>query len=116
MGPDGVGVVSTPRRFDVFLVSLDPTQGHEIQKTRPCAVVSPDSLNRPLQTVTVAPMTSGGRAYPFRVACLFAGTNGQIALDQMRTVDRSRLVRHLGRLDDETADVVLDRLQAMFAR
>lgn len=108
-------MVSTPRRFDIFLVPLDPTRGHEIQKTRPCVVVSPDALNRPLRTVLVAPMTSGGRAYPFRVACTFDGRDGQIALDQMRAVDRARLVRHLGRLDSETAAVVLDRLQAFFA-
>lgn len=105
-----------PRRFDVFLVALDPTVGSEIRKTRPCVVVSPDALNRPLRTVLVAPMTSGGRAYPFRVACTFGGTDGQVALDQMRTVDRSRLVRHLGQMDAETADAVLDRLQAFFAR
>ena len=111
-----MGMVRTPARFDVFLVALDPTLGSEIRKTRLCVVVSPDALNGSLQTVLVAPMTTKGRPYPYRVACTFAGADGQIALDQMRTADGQRLIRHLGRLDAETQNAVLDRLQAYFAR
>ena len=111
-----MGHVSPPRRFDVVLVALDPTLGSEIRKARPCVVVSPDALNRPLQTVIVVPMTTGGRAYPYRVPTTFAGTDGHIALDQMRAVDRQRLIRHLGRLDAEMQDAVLDRLAAFFTR
>jgi mRNA interferase MazF len=103
------------KRFDVHLVRLDPTVGVEIQKTRPCVVVSPDEMNRSLQTVVVAPMTTKGRSYPSRVACRFQGRDGQVVLDQLRTVDRARLVRKLGRLDKKTFAVVLDILQEMFA-
>lgn len=108
--------MSPPRRFDVFLVALDPTVGSEIRKTRPCAIVSPDEANRKLRTVLVAPMTTGGQPYPSRIPSAFVGEDGHIALDQMRAVNRQRLVRHLGRLDAETQDAVLDRLQAFFAR
>lgn len=108
--------MSPPRRFDVVLVSLDPALGSEIRKTRPCVVVSPNEANRTLRTTIVAPMTTGGQAYPSRIPSAFGGTNGHIALDQMRTVDRRCLVRHLGRLDAETQDAVLDRLAAFFAR
>jgi len=103
------------KRFDVQLVRLDPTAGVEIQKTRPCVVVSPDEMNRSLQTVIVAPMTTKGRSYPSRVACRFQGRDGQVVLDQLRTVDRVRLVRKLGRLDRKASAVVLDVLQEMFA-
>ena len=89
-----MGVVA--RRFDVFLIGFDPTVGREIRKTRPCLVVSPDEMNRHLGTVLVAPMTTGGQAYPTRVACRFRGKSGFIALDQIRAVDRARLVRRLG--------------------
>jgi mRNA interferase MazF len=102
-------------RFDVYLVRLDPTEGHEIQKTRPCVVVSPDEMNRHLQTVLVAPMTATGHAYPTRVAVRFQGRSGRIALDQMRTVDRRRLVRRLGRISASTAGEVLDALRRFFA-
>ena len=102
-------------RFEVFLVSLDPTVGGEIQKTRPCLVVSPDELNRRLATVIVAPMTSQGRPYPTRVPCLFQGRKGRIALDQLRTVDKARLVRRLGRLESVTELAVLESLDALFA-
>lgn len=108
--------MSPPRRFDVFLVTLDPTLGSEIRKTRPCVIVSPDEANRTLRTALVAPMTKGGEAYPSRVPSAFGGTGGYVALDQMRAVDRLRLVRRLGRLDAATQDAVLDRLQAFFAR
>jgi mRNA interferase MazF len=102
-------------RFEVYLVRLDPTQGSEIRKTRPCLVISPDEMNRHLRTVIVAPMTTQGRAYPSRVAVTFGGTSGQVVLDQIRTVDRSRLVRRLGVLDEPTAQRVLEVLAALFA-
>ena len=102
-------------RFDVFLVNLDPTIGHEIKKTRPCVVVSPDQINRHIQTIIVAPLTTKGRAYPTRVACKFQGKAGQVVLDQLRTVDKARFVKKLGRLDAKTQIKVLHVLQQMFA-
>lgn len=81
------------KRYDVFLVNLDPTVGSEIQKTRPWVVISPDEMNRHMATVIVAPMTTQGRSYPTGVACQFQGKDGQIVLDQIRTVDKTRLVR-----------------------
>ena len=102
-------------RFDVVLVSLDPTVGSKIRKTRPCIVISPDEVNRALRTVSVAPMTTRGHAYPWRVPVTFAGKSGHIALDQVRTVDRDRLVRRLGTLDSATSRRVLDALAEMFA-
>ena len=104
-----------PRRFEVFLVALDPTIGSEIQKTRPCLVISPDDLNLYVATVIVAPMTTGGQQYPTRIPCVFQGKAGWVALDQIRTVDRARLMRRLGRLDRETRDAVLDALTELFA-
>lgn len=103
------------RRFDVVLVGLDPVLGSEIRKTRPCLVVSPDEMNRFLSTVIVAPMTTAGRAYPTRVACVFKGKSGQIALDQIRTVDKVRLVRKLGTITATSSRPVLERLLEMFA-
>ena len=103
-------------RFDVFLVNLDPTVGSEIQKTPPCLVISPDEMNRFLRTVIVAPMTTRGRSYPSRVACRFEETDGHIVLDQIRTVDRDRLVRRLGRLDEAAQELVLSGLAELFAR
>ena len=103
-------------RFDVFLVALDPTIGHEIKKTRPCAVVSPDEMNHHVGTVILAPMTTRGRDYPTRVACTFQGVDGQVVLDQLRTVDKARLVKKLGRLSSAAADRVLDVLAEMFQR
>ena len=102
-------------RGDVHLVRLDPTLGSEIRKTRPCVVISPDELNQHLRTVIVAPMTTGGHAYPWRIACRFQNRSGFVALDQLRTVDRERLVRRLGRLSARTTTEVLDTLQEMFA-
>jgi mRNA interferase MazF len=102
-------------RGEVHLVRLDPALGSEIQKTRPCLVVSPDELNQYLRTVIVAPMTTGGRAYPWRVPCRFQRRSGYVALDQLRTVDAERLVRPLGRLTPQTVTTVLRRLQEMFA-
>jgi mRNA interferase MazF len=101
-------------RSEVYLVALDPTLGSEIQKTRPCVVVSPDEMNRHLRTIIVAPMSTKGHAYPSRVPCHFRETEGQVVLDQIRTVDSARLVRRLGRLDPEVMETVLDTLRAMF--
>jgi mRNA interferase MazF len=103
-------------RFDVYLVALDPALGGEMQKTRPCAVVSPDESNRHLATVIVAPMTTKGRHYPTRVPCRFQGKRGQVVLDQLRTVDKFRLVKRLGRLGATVQEGVLATLAEMFAR
>jgi mRNA interferase MazF len=112
-----MGVVMTDRvrRGDVFLVNLDPTRGGEIQKTRPCVVISPDELNTHLRTFIVAPLTTGTHSYPFRVACRFEGQSGYIVLDQIRTVDRERLVRRLRKLSSSTLEQTLAILQEMFA-
>ena len=104
-----------PRRFDLVLIALDPTVGAEMRKTRPCVVVSPDDLNRALQTFIVAPMTSTRWTAPFRVPMRFRGRDGSITLDQIHTVDRARLVRRLGELDQATAEAVSDRLVKMFS-
>ncbi|MGE5265817.1 MAG: type II toxin-antitoxin system PemK/MazF family toxin [Deltaproteobacteria bacterium] len=102
-------------RFDVFLVNLDPTVGHEIKKARPCLVISPDEMNHHIRTVIVAPMTTKGRSYPTRVPCKFKGKSGQVVLDQLRTVDSVRLARKLGTISRKTASEVLSVLQEMFA-
>lgn len=109
--------VARPRfvRGEVFLVGLDPTLGSEIRKTRPCLIVSPDELNRHLRTLIVAPMTTGGGAYPWRVPCRFQGRSGFVVLDQLRTVDSERLLTRLGRLDRPTMRLVQQALQEMFA-
>ena len=101
-------------RFEVYLVSLDPTVGSEIQKTRPCTIISPDESNRAIATVIVAPMTTRGRNYPTRVACEFGGKTGQIVLDQMRTVDKRRLLKPLGTLDVAVQTQLLSTLAEMF--
>jgi len=102
-------------RFNIFLVRLDPTAGAETAKTRPCVVVSPDELNRSVSTVIIAPMTTTRRGWPTRVEIFFQGKTGEIALDQIRAVDKSRLVKRLGKLDSNTADTVLDTLGELFA-
>ncbi len=102
-------------RFDVYLVNLDPTIGGEIQKTKPCLIVSPDEVNRHIATVIVAPMTTKGAAYPTRVPCYFQGKDGQIVLDQLRTVDKKRLVKRLGRISEATQAAVLSDLAKLFA-
>lgn len=103
------------RRFDVFLVSLDPTVGREIRKTRPCLVISPDEMNRSIRTVIVAPMTTKGRPYPTRGQCTFQRKKGEVVLDQIRTVDRKRLVKKLGQIDEATRVGVLAALGEIFA-
>ena len=105
---------SPPTRGDVFLIDLDPTRGSEIRKTRPCLVVSPDELIQHLRTVIVAPMTTGGKAYPWRVRCRFRERTGFVAIDQLRTVDSTRLVKRLGRVSPGTLSAVLAILQEMF--
>jgi mRNA interferase MazF len=107
--------VVTARRFDIVLVQLDPTRGSEIRKTRPCVVISPDEINQTLRTLIVAPMTTSGHAYPWRVPVTFDGKDGHIALDQMRTVGNTRLIKILGRLDLRTADRTLQLLIELFA-
>jgi mRNA interferase MazF len=102
-------------RGDVHLVRLDPTLGSEIQKTRPCVIVSPDELNTYLRTVIVAPMTTAGQQYPWRIPCRFKRRSGYVVLDQLRTVDRERLVKRLGALPGETMTEVVGGLQEMFA-
>jgi mRNA interferase MazF len=103
------------KRFDVYLVNLDPTVGSEIRKARPCLIISPDEMNRYIATVIVAPMTTKGRDYPTRVQCTFKDKDGQVVLDQIRTIDKSRLVQKLGRIDIQTQEEVLAILAEMFA-
>ena len=105
-----------PQRDEVWLVTLDPTQGVEIQKTRPCLVISPDEMNQHLQTVIIAPMTTVTRPYPTRVLIRFRGKRGQVALDQLRAVDRQRLVRKLGKVSASTAQAASATLLEMFSR
>jgi mRNA interferase MazF len=103
-------------RFDVFLISLDPTCGSEIRKTRPCLIISPNEMNDHIRTVIVAPMTTKGRPYPSRVPCTFQGKRGQVVLDQIRTVDKARLVRRLGNISRAVQHNVLNALQEMFSK
>lgn len=103
------------KRFEVFLVNLDPTVGSEIQKTRPCLVISPDQMNQYINTVIVAPLTTKGKLYPTRVGCKLQGKQGMVVLDQLRTVDKSRLVHKMGRLDTKTQAEVLRVLGEIFA-
>ncbi len=103
-------------RFDVFLISLDPTRGSEIRKTRPCLIISPNEMNDHIRTVIVAPMTTKGRTYPTRIPCTFQGKSGQVVLDQIRTVDKSRLVRRLGTISPSVQKQVLNALQELFAK
>ena len=102
-------------RFEVYLVNLDPTVGSEIRKTRPCVIISPDEMNGYIRTVIVAPMTTKGRPYPTRVDCRFDGKDGQVVLDQIRTVDKARLVKRLGKLSGAAQDKILSSLAEMFA-
>ena len=103
------------KRFEVWLVNLDPTIGSEIKKTRPCLIISPDEMNLHIATVIVAPMTSKGTDYPTRVPCQFEGKTGQVVLDQIRTIDKQRLVKRLGTIGQETQQEVLRTLAEMFA-
>ena len=102
-------------RFDVYLINLDPTVGSEIQKTRPCVIISPDEMNRHIRTVIVAPLTTAGKEYPTRIPCEFKKKRGYIVLDQIRTIDKKRLIKNLGTLDAETQLKVISILQRLFA-
>ncbi len=104
------------RRFEVYLVNLDPTMGSEIRKTRPCLIISPDEMNRYIATVIVAPMTTKGKDYPTRVSCTFKGKRGQVVLDQIRTVDKSRLVQKLGVISQEAQSNVMSILAEIFSQ
>jgi mRNA interferase MazF len=104
----------TAKRFEVHLVAFDPTRGSEIRKTRPAVIVSPDEANDMLRTVVVAPMTSTMKDYPFRVRLRFQGRDGQAALDQIRAVDKSRLVRRLGSVSPGVADRIVATLLEFF--
>jgi len=109
-------VSASPRLDEVWLVALDPTSGAEIRKTRPCLIISPNEMNLHLRTTIIAPMTTAERPYPTRVAVTFQGKRGQVALDQLRAVDRQRLVRKLGTVSARTAAAVSAILIEMFAR
>jgi len=114
--PNGSGPISMPmRRFEVWLARLDPSEGSEMRKTRPVVIVSPNEMNGWLQTVLVAPLTRGGFSAPFRVPCRFAGVNGQVALDYLRSLSKVRCVRSLGGLDAAVCEQILARLQEMFS-
>jgi mRNA interferase MazF len=104
------------KRFQVYLVNLDPTIGHEIRKIRPCLIISPNEMNRHIGTVIVAPMTTKGRNYPTRIQCSFQDKKGQVVLDQIRTVDKKRLVKKLGTLNSKAQNSVLKILQELFAK
>ena len=103
------------KRFDVYLVNLDSTVGSEIQKTRPCLVVSPDEMNRNIRTVSIAPMTSAKKDYPTRLSCTFRKKQGQIVLEQIRTIDKARLIKKLGTIDSRAQWDVISVLQRLFA-
>ena len=104
------------KRFQVYLVNLDPTIGHEIKKTRPCLILSPNEMNRNIGTIIVAPMTTKGRNYPTRIQCAFQDKKGQVVLDQIRTIDKKRLIKKLGSIDSSAQKQILNILQEMFAR
>ncbi|HLV94913.1 MAG TPA: type II toxin-antitoxin system PemK/MazF family toxin [Candidatus Acidoferrales bacterium] len=109
-------VAGSPLRDEIWLVSLDPTQGSEMRKTRPCLVISPDEMNRHLRTVLIAPLTTVERPYPTRISLTFQGKHGHVVLDQVRTVDRQRLLRRIGKVSAATAQAVSTVLVEMFSR
>jgi len=102
------------KRFEVYLINLDPSVGHEIKKMRPCLIVSPDEMNKHIKTVIIAPMTTKGRKYPTRINCRFKGKSGQIVLDQIRTVDKIRFTKKLGIINLDTQKKVASVLSEMF--
>jgi len=102
-------------RFDVYLANLDPTVGSEIKKNKPCLVISPDEMNSHIRTVIVAPMTTAGKDYPTRISCTFKKKKGQIVLDQIRTIDKTRLVKKLGIINPGTQLKVITTLQRLFS-
>jgi mRNA interferase MazF len=103
------------KRFDVYLVGLDPARGLEMKKTRPCVIVSPDEINTRLNTVIVAPLATTDRPYPFRPRLIFKRKAGSIALDHLRAVDRSRLIRKVGRVEPSVARAIAETIVEMFA-
>ena len=103
------------KRFDIFLINLDPTIGSEIRKARPCLIISPDEMNNFIATVIIAPMTTKGRDYPTRIPCTFKRKSGQIVLDQIRTVDKIKLIKKLGSIDVDSQEKVFSTLAEMFA-
>ena len=103
------------KRFEIYLVNLDPTVGVEIQKRRPCLVISPDEMNRNVKTAIIAPMTTKSRNFPTRIACKFEGKNGFIVLDQIRSIDKTRLIKKLGEISEEAQVKVLEKLQEIFS-
>jgi mRNA interferase MazF len=103
------------KQFDVYLINLEPTVGHEINKTRPCLIISPNEMNRFISTIIVAPMTTKGKNYPTRVTCVFQGKKGQVVLDQIRTIDKERLVTKLGTISGNVQKSILETLQEMFS-
>ena len=115
-GRNGGGQVPIPmKRFEVWLVRLDPTRGAEMSKTRPAVIVSPDVMNDRLHTLIVAPLTAGGFRAPFRIVCQFGGVSGQVALDHLRALDKTRLLRQLGTLDQQSVKAILQALAEMLA-
>ncbi|MBK8457355.1 MAG: type II toxin-antitoxin system PemK/MazF family toxin [Phyllobacteriaceae bacterium] len=110
------GALPAASQFSIWLVNLDPTIGSEIKKTRPCLIVSPDEMNAWLRTIIIAPMTTARKSYASRVPIHFEDKDGEVALDQIRTIDRARLIRRLGRATEPTAQAVADTLVEMFAR
>ena len=102
-------------RFDVYLANLDPTVGSEIKKNKPCLVISPDEMNSHIRTVIVAPMTTAGKDYPTQISCTFKKKKGQIVLDQIRTIDKTRLVKKLGTINPGTQLKVITTLQRLFS-
>ena len=102
-------------RFEVYLVTLDPTVGKEIRKTRPCLIISPNEMNHNISTVIVAPLTTKIRNYPTRINLKFLGKQGQIVIDQIRTIDQARLGKRLGIINKDTAKKVVDTLLEMFS-
>lgn len=108
-------IATFPRRGDVYLVDLDPTRGSEIRKTRPCLILSPDDLNANTRTVIIAPLTTGSFDYPFRMPCTFRHKNGHVVLDQIRCVDRERLLKRVARIDELVLNESLQILQEMFS-
>ena len=105
-----MAMVKMIKRFEVWLIELDPTKGSEIQKTRPCLVVSPDSVNRYLNTITIVPLTSSIRSYPTRVNCVFQNKKGQAMVDQIRGLDKNRLKKKLGVMEDQYCKLICDTI------
>lgn len=104
------------KRFEVHLVNLDPTFGHEIRKKKPCVIVSPNEMNKYLNTVIIAPLTSVKRGYPSRIECRFKGKQGEIILEQIRSVDKRRLISKMGSLNEDLQNQILEKLQEIFSR